>query len=92
MVRFKVVLAKEGDKLSFAVPKKLVEAVPRLEGIVRDGRGMFTVMGVSFSAKIRRMRIKDTVVYRVTVPKRVVNALGLKRGMEVWVEVEPINA
>ena len=92
MIRFKVVLAKEGDKISFAIPKKLIEAVPKLEAIVSEGRAMFTVMGVSFSAKIRRMRIKENVVHRVTVPKRVVNALGLKRGMEVWVEVEPINA
>ena len=94
MVRFYARVASEGNKLSFVIPKSLVEAVSEARDIVERGKGIASIYGVSFIFKVRkvRLKLKDRVstVYRVTIPASIIRRFGLSKGQKVYVEMTPL--
>ena len=94
VVRFYARIASEGNKLSFVIPKSLIESVSEARDIVEKGKGIASIYGVSFIFKVRKVRLRlrsgEVVVHRVTVPASIVKRFGLSKGQKVFVEMTPL--
>ena len=91
VVKFYARIASEGNKMSFAIPKSLVESMNEVREIIERGMGVASIYGVSFIFKVRKLRYRlgdnETVVYRVTVPASIIRRFGLSKGQKVFVEM-----
>ena len=95
-LRYYARVSSEGNRYSVCLPSVLVRSNEVAREAVEAGWVVVSFNGLVSVSKVRRKVITDSKGYtyehyRITVPRRVVEKLGLKVGDKVLVELSPLS-